>query len=711
MKNIIKDKFIFLNFFIGLLFSLFIVHISAGLRILNPSYSGWLSIGDGRGAISWDFFRNTSFPDWVLGQIPSYGLEMSRPLLYHVPAFYMYPMRFISSLLPEEFQFIGWVILINLILQYIFSFKIFWLFIKNKLIAVTGSLILTLTPFFLDRFIVHDHYFLLNHWLILLSFYLILKKNLSFFTWTFLFGASVLIFPYFTAMLLPIYFTYLIYSWKFSSFSLQHIFKNLFGVLGTLLVTLLAVGYSRNSSSSDDSGLGLFRANLLTFFDSSGWSRILPDLPQTYGDYEGFAFLGIATFLFGIPLIISFLNSKKRREMQTYIQDFAPIIIASILLFVFSLSTDIALGAREIFDFNYPSALEDVAASFRSTGRFAWPLAYLLIFITYILFFRIYNYKFLKFLAVIILFVQLFDSYPKITSNKHVKFSMQYKSPLTSPFWNEISECYTAIHQLPAVLNSRYHYDFAKASAKNSLGIFPIPTDRFGTEKKLELIRDSRNLIRTAKYDINRLYVFREGNFFLESELLLDQNLALNTLPRNTRAGYVDGFLVVAPDIYRCENFSEKYKNLLSLESRSDYQVTSTKLNFTRKLNNSSVLINGWSTPEPWGVWSVDNWTGIFMQTEKIINFKQLRIQGHGFKWPSGFLPSAEIFLNGVYLGDLSPQNNKLQEYIFLIPSNLAAEKNYYLEFRFDKVDSPSNLGSGDDSRNLGFMFKELELE
>src|SRR5262249_23934001 len=44
-------------------------------------------------------------------------------------------------------------------------------------------------------------------------------------------------------------------------------------------------------------GFGDYSANLLTLVDSDGWSRLLPDLPGGPGQYEGFAFLGLAPIL------------------------------------------------------------------------------------------------------------------------------------------------------------------------------------------------------------------------------------------------------------------------------------------------------------------------------------------------------------------------------------------------------------------------------
>ena len=50
-------------------------------------------------------------------------------------------------------------------------------------------------------------------------------------------------------------------------------------------------------SLSGTGGYGYYRMNLLSLVDSSGWSYVLPDLPQGGGDDEGFNYLGLGHYL------------------------------------------------------------------------------------------------------------------------------------------------------------------------------------------------------------------------------------------------------------------------------------------------------------------------------------------------------------------------------------------------------------------------------
>jgi hypothetical protein len=297
-----------------------------------------------------------------------------------------------------------------------------------------------------------------------------------------------------------------------------------------------------------------------------------------------------------------------------------------------------------------------------------------------------------------------------IISNREFKFSTIYKSSLSSEFWKEVGNCYSTIHQLPAVLISDYHYDFAKIAAKHKLGIFPGPTNRLSESYKKNLIQDSRNLVRIGSYDKSRLYVFREANQYQLSEFELDQNLAINNLGPNDRAGFIDGFLVVAPNVLSCDYFYSKYEVSLPITSTAEYQKTSSEFDLTNDFDEK-YLLNGWSETEEWGTWTEGNWVGMFFQLTQHREFKHLVINGHGFRWPDGYIPNAKININGVYVGDLKPRTKKESEYIFLLENIIPKSNSYYIEFIFEKTASPAELAVSDDTRKLGFMFKEISLK
>src|SRR5204863_8005565 len=71
----------------------------------------------------------------------------------------------------------------------------------------------------------------------------------------------------------------------------------------TLAVVGLAcwqAGYFVFSDGLDAARYGHYRMNLLSIVDSSGWSYVLGDIPQSKGEYEGFNFLGLGVIFIAI---------------------------------------------------------------------------------------------------------------------------------------------------------------------------------------------------------------------------------------------------------------------------------------------------------------------------------------------------------------------------------------------------------------------------
>jgi hypothetical protein len=134
-------------------------------------------------------------------------------------------------------------------------------------------------------------------------------------------------------------------------------------------------GYFYGGSSSKDVGYGFFRSTLSSLIDPSGWSRLLPDLPETDGSYEGFAFIGIPT----IFIIIINLFLIKKNKNKKFHSPFISLWLSSIILFLFSLSNNIAYSNRELLSFQTTEILSIFTSTFRSTGRFSWLIVIIIV--------------------------------------------------------------------------------------------------------------------------------------------------------------------------------------------------------------------------------------------------------------------------------------------------------------------------------------------
>ena len=182
----------------GFIFSIMLLFISSGLKVVNPKNSGWLSVGDGTMEISWEFFRHQPLIQFPLGLNPNYGLELSSTLAFDgqipVMSLLFHPL---SALLPDRFQYVGIFLLIAFLLNYFFAKKIFLELKFNQVNSTISSVILSMSPVILNRMIENTHYGLTSTFILLIAFLLVLRKDSNLIRWIAVYLLAVLIFLYY----------------------------------------------------------------------------------------------------------------------------------------------------------------------------------------------------------------------------------------------------------------------------------------------------------------------------------------------------------------------------------------------------------------------------------------------------------------------------------------------------------------------------------
>ena len=130
-------------------------------------------------------------------------------------------------------------------------------------------------------------------------------------------------------------------------------------------------------------GLGHYSMNLFSPITHAGWSQFLPDIPRaTAGqDFEGFQYLGLGGLLLLIAAVAVRLAGAGRgvaaasasRQWRGF---GAALFLVAILMAMFALSPRVTAAGSVLVDLSGPWA--ERFAVFRATGRFFWPLGYLL---------------------------------------------------------------------------------------------------------------------------------------------------------------------------------------------------------------------------------------------------------------------------------------------------------------------------------------------
>ena len=141
--------------------------------------------------------------------------------------------------------------------------------------------------------------------------------------------------------------------------------------------------------------MAIFKIDLFSFMDpklpfTANWSMFLNDLRITH--LEGFIYLGLGNiFLIVIAFVLYIKNKTKDVSIKNNFPIFRILNLYIIILFLWSLTTNFSVFGNKIFDLNLPDYLFGVLSIFSSTGRFAWPVIYILIFYSLIYIYK--NFK------------------------------------------------------------------------------------------------------------------------------------------------------------------------------------------------------------------------------------------------------------------------------------------------------------------------------
>jgi len=143
-----------------------------------------------------------------------------------------------------------------------------------------------------------------------------------------------------------------------------------YGILTlTMVATMLPLA---PNAGGPEWGFGFYSMNLLAPFHGGSLLHIAK--PQaTDGQGEGFNYLG----LFLIAAIALAIVLRLRRD-PGFLRRHAILAGILFLLTLFAISTEVYFGEQRVLKYSLPPALDTITGTFRSSGRFFWPVGYAL---------------------------------------------------------------------------------------------------------------------------------------------------------------------------------------------------------------------------------------------------------------------------------------------------------------------------------------------
>ena len=524
-------------------------------KILNPLFVRWLYWGDpSTSYLGWQFFRKTPLIQFPIGASPNYGVGFASSIMYtdSVPLIAI-PLKYVSFLLPNEFQYFGIWILAALILQSWFAWKIISRFISNTALALFGVVLFTNAPILIYR-MVHEgsgHIGFIGQFLILWSLHLYFERVSSIKRWLVLLGISPLVCLGLVPMVFVVFLVWLLQRLIQNSISvLKRSLQVLAELLSGVAITIGVMWISGALMVSDpsDSGFGTYRTSLTSLFDPKvnnafSFSRFFPDLGNLPGSEEGFAFLSITVItllLISIPIVF-----KGNHPLLS--QNNIGLILATIGMGVFSLSNRISVLQRELFVYPIPSQLRTIIDPFRSSGRFVWPLIYLLILLGLISLMTIMqkHKNWGTLVLVVLLSVQIFESVG-IFNNVRQRFAeIKFTPQLVSPRWDQLAQNYDRLVAIPPLNNDPGWFELALLADKWGLSTNTTYLARFD-QLDFDIAKSkTQDDLEQFQFDPKTLYILTNYPPNPMNQILLDKYGPSSA--GHTKSFALDGFTVIAP--------------------------------------------------------------------------------------------------------------------------------------------------------------------
>ncbi len=248
--------------------------------------------------------------------------------------------------------------------------------VKRWTTTVVGALVFLTLPPFLFR---HGHLALSGHFAILfaLGVYFRMTSNAlgprldRLAPW--LIALLVWIHFYLFVMSAAIYVAALLDARRNHQRSLIDVVTRAAPAFGFALLLMWTGGFFGYSSHAG--GFGIYSMNLLSPWapQGSGWLGGPTYFDGTGGQSEGFQYLGLGVLLAALPMIAGW--RARRMRTRRYLA------ILCVLLTLFALSNHVYWGEREILTIRFDTDVFPFS-TFRSSGRFFWPVAYLAVAVT-----------------------------------------------------------------------------------------------------------------------------------------------------------------------------------------------------------------------------------------------------------------------------------------------------------------------------------------
>lgn len=460
-----------IHFLLSFLFGLLWFWILYNRFPLYTSHVDWIYTAGGdalQHQLGWEWFRQEPWR-FPLGSIQAYGYPIGTSVTFmdSIPLLAI-PFKLISPWLEAKFQYFGLWELSAVMGQMLFGMLILHQFTRSYKLKILGASLLVLSSPMIFRAFYHNS--LSAHWILLAAIWFALLEYRGRAwrgAWILLFAVAILIQLYYIPMLLPLWLVGLYFRYQREK-KPWTILLEIIGVVLVLLLLGFSIGlFDLHLSALSSTGFGTFTWNLNGFFNPFHFSSTYLKGMATgnSGQYEGFSYLGLGLIM-ALPasLYVFFLQDPARRKWRVLL----PFAAASVVYIFVALSHKAFFNDLALWDLNLPDWALQIFNLFRASGRFIWPVFYLLVL--FILLSVIRNIRYPALILLLVLLLQLSDLRP-LYESKQLNDVVVYASRLEGDFWQAAAETNEHVIVLPAKKLTLEYEPLALYAAHNQLTI------------------------------------------------------------------------------------------------------------------------------------------------------------------------------------------------------------------------------------------------
>lgn len=550
--------------------------VIAGPRVLLPTSTTWLRWGDSaQHYYGWEFFRRSPLLQFPIGDSPRFGIGYSSSVVYtdSIPLLAI-PFKYLTFWFDAEFQYFGVWLLVCYIAQHYVAQRILCKLGVATVFARIAATFFVVAPVFLFRQTIlgYGHMALVGQFLVLIALLLALDDRYDQRKWAALLAVSVLVQFYLFVMVAVVWVTVLVRSAYKKSMAPRQVTIRTIVTTSFVTVIMWVVGYFSAGNSSEE-GFGIFRADLATFFDpetvtTTRWSSVLPDQPvvpnNVNGTFEGFAFLGLGIL---IALVMGAVAQVPRRTMlrQTTsderttqrsptVDPAAPnaslirrLVPASLVCFVFALSNVVTFRVERA-TLDVPDSLEWIGNTLRASGRFVWPLTYVVMIVALVWVARSLPKSVAIAVVSVLLVLQVVDSRRALSETRERFTEFNYpKSVLSAPDWALIAAGKSRLVTDPPQYKGFVWQDFAEFALERRMVTNASYLSRVDYQQLARVEVEVRNELLTKNIDSDTLYITlpRSGSY---ASLRHQLNHSDGELAPGVKARFINGMLAVYRD-------------------------------------------------------------------------------------------------------------------------------------------------------------------